>query len=195
MPSTKRYFTVLAFGLVLSLCGTLAASDGHDKEDHDSKTLRTTFYGPFGMQNPCDGADKSFFTLENGKTMTLFHQDKHHAWGHFRYFAKGQDSVGQPVKVFIHGKANLDPINNLSSLTPETAVNYTVPFESFWVDNNGAQSWTFSSYMILSVDKTGIFATNVAWWLGLDNKCTGPADPNAPEQRFNHDNDENDDKD
>ena len=193
MPSTKRYFTFLAFGLVLSLCGTLAAANGHEGEDH-GKTLRNTFPGAFAMMNPCDGADHRFFVV-NGTTVTLFRQDKHHARVHFRYLAKDFDSVGQPVQAFIHAKANVDPVNNLSSLTPETAVSYSIPFESYWVDNNGAQSWTFSWWVNLSVDKTGIFAANLDMSKQWSIQCTGPAAANTPEYRFNHDRDEDDDKD
>src|ERR1700756_1999361 len=137
MPSTKRYFTFLAFGLVLSLCGTLAAANGHEekKEDHDNKTLRTSFPGPFGMMNPCPGADPNFFVV-NGTNVALVHQGKHHSWVHFRYLAKGSDSVGQPVKAFVHAKGEFDPVNNLNSLTPDNPFVYTLPFESVWVDNN-----------------------------------------------------------
>ena len=195
MPSTKRYFTVLAFGLVLSLCGTLAAANGHDKEDHDNKTLRTTFSGQFWMMNPCPGADPNFFVVD-GTNVALFHQDKNHAWAHYRYFAKGSDSVGQPVTAFIHAKAKGDPIKNLNSLTANdpNAPFFEVPFESIWVDNNGAQSWTFSWWVKLYVDKTGIFAANLDMSKPYSIQCTGPVDASTPEHRFNHDNDENDDK-
>ena len=198
MPSTKRYFTFLAFGLVLSLCGTLAAANGHEekKEDHDNKTLRTSFSGDFWMMNPCPGADPNFFKV-SGTNVFLFHQDKHHAWVHFRYLAKGTDSVNQPVKAFVHAKAKLDPVNNLNSLTPNNPAlpPPTIPFESVWVDNNGSQSWTFSANLALGIDSTGVFGSFIDFSKGFKIQCTDRMDPNTPEHRFNNDKDEDDDRD
>jgi len=184
MPSTKRYFTVLACGLVLCLSGTLLAADGREQEKEKSHGSQvTTFPGEIRMINPCPTADHGLFKVD-GTNIARYHANKHHASIHVRFLGKGLDSVGQPVTAFLHGRAQVEPGSGM----------YEIPFESIWVDK-GSHNFEFLSNLLVTVADGRITSANIDLSQGYTLQCTDDTDPNAADRRFNHDNDEKDDKD
>jgi len=181
MPSTKRYFTVLACGLVLCLSGTLLAADGQEKEK-GHETQVTTFPGTIFMLNPCPTADHGIFSVD-GTNVARYHANKNHASIHIRFLGKGLDSVGQPVKAFLHAKAQVDP----------GLAMYDIPFESIWVDK-GSHNFEFLASMHVWVTNGRVVAANIFLDNGYTLQCTDDTDANAADHRFNNDKDEDDDR-
>lgn len=182
MPSTKRYFTLLACGLVLSLCGTLTAANGQDKEkDHESQV--SSFPGTIWMLNPCPTADHGVFSVD-GTNLARFHANKNNASIHLRFLGKGVDSVGQPVRAFLHAKAKVEPGSST----------YDVPFESIWVDK-GSHNFEFSANMHVTVVDGRVTIANIFIDNGYTLQCTDDTDANAADRRYNNDKDEDNDKD
>jgi len=186
MPSTKRYLTVLALGSVLSLTGTLAAEKkGQERENNHEFHVNqvTTFPGTIWMLNPCPTADHTPFSVD-GTNIARYHANKNHASIHVRFLGKGLDSIGQPVKTFLHARGQVEPGSGI----------FDIPFESIWVDK-GSHNFEFSANMHVEVvsgriKSVVLFADN-----GYTLQCTDDTDANAADRRFNNDRDENDDKD
>lgn len=186
MPSTTRYLTILALGSVLFLTGTMAAEKGHEK-DKNHGTEVSSFPGSILMVNPCLPQEQWKLFSVDGTNLGLYHEDKHHAWIHLRFLGKGMDDAeqpAQPVKVFLHLKAHVDP----------GAAFYDIPFESIWVDK-GTHNFEFGATMRVFVVNGRITTTNIIFDNGYSLQCLNDTDPNAADHRFNNDKDEDDDRD
>ncbi|PYY06468.1 MAG: hypothetical protein DMG64_01110 [Acidobacteria bacterium] len=179
MPSTKRHFIALACGLVLSLCGTLTAANGQEKEKNHRSQV-STFPGTVGMMNPCPTADHGVFFVD-GTNVARYRENKDHATIHIRFLAKGLDSIGQPVKAFLHANAQVDPGVGV----------YEIPFESIWVDK-GSHNFEFLSNLQVTVVNGRVTSANIFPWDGYTLQCTDDTDANAADRRFNNDKDEDD---
>jgi len=194
MPSTKRFFTVLALGSVLSLCGTLAAEKkGQEKENnhenHGSQV--STFPGTIGMMNPCPEATPGLFFV-NGTNVARYHENKNFGFIRVRFLAKGLDAAQQPVTAYLYAKAKVDAGSSM----------YDIPFESIWVDK-GTHNFEFSANLQVTVLGGRITSANIVLNPnlvpnGYTLQCTDDTNPVAAEHRYNHDKDhdrDDDDKD
>jgi len=176
MPSTKRYFTVLVFGLVLCVSGTLLASDGHDKNERGDQHV--SFPGQLMMLNPCPNVDKNIFTV-HGMNVLQYHEGSKNVSIHLRFFGKGMHGEN-PVKSFLHAKVH----------AAAGAESYDLPFESVWVEK-GSPNFTLTGTVRIWLNPGSTPITAIQGD-GLALQCTNDNDLNAPERKRDNEKDDDD---
>jgi hypothetical protein len=180
MPSTKRYLTVLACGLVLCLSGTSMAAKGHEgHENQGHQVQKFSFPGNGWMLNPCPGVDKSAFQFD-GTNVLRYHAQGGNVSIHLRFTGNAMHG-DNPVKAYLHAHTHAEANAENS---------YDMPFESVWIEQ-GSPSFKLSGTVTAGFNPDGTPFALLRGDLPLQLVCssdTGDGDRNR-------DNDRDDDKD
>lgn len=174
MPSTKRYLTVLAFGFVLCLSGSLLAADGH------GDVQKTSFPGQLWMLNPCPNVDKSIFSVD-GTNVLRYHQGGDNMSIHLRFVGKGMHGEN-PVKTYLHANAH----------DAAGASSYDMPFESVWVEK-GSPNFKLLGTIRVWLNPGGVPITQIQGD-GLQLLCTNDKDADEVDRKHEDDKDDRDDR-
>jgi len=180
MPSTKRYLTVLAFGLVLCLSGTSMAAKGREGHENEGQVQKFSFAGSGGMFNPCPG-HQSGFPFE-GTNVLRYHVERDDVSIHLRFTGTGMHG-DNPVKFYLHANTHAEAHG------AGDPSGYVMPFESVWIEK-GSPNFKLLGNISVGFDSNGKPFSNILGD-GLQLLCTNDRDDEADRK---HQDDDKDDK-